>query len=387
MGPAPVQIDEGSLEALEREARAAAARANVILCEHMAADALSRFFSASSDAEAEAAAAAVPWPEDEDAAAEAAVPTDAPEVDDAGGVSELAAATRAMRVSPGGPPGGQPEALTAEAEPPSEEVGGDGAGMVLADEGGAGAAEDAGACTNEVGTLKLRVMRTYFVSRKQSEFTLLGATVYFGEPTAKRTATVQRLLATGASVENGGGCGWQPLNLALTGGDANIEVVLLLLASGADVESMPRSLPHQTPLLLAASCRQEAGMLALLEARASLHARNKDGEFVLALCAEWTPDSRAKRVCAELLARGADPTVRCVDGSTAEKRATRVGNMATVALLHEHAEAAAELAQRELMMEEDDDGDTLGSLGGSPSSQGRKNGRKNGQKTRGRSGR
>ena len=61
----------------------------------------------------------------------------------------------------------------------------------------------------------------------------------------------------------------------------------------------------------------------------------------------------------------------------------------TVALLHEHAEAAAELAQRELMMEEDDDGDTLGSLGGSPSSQGgsRKNGRKNGQRSRGRSGR
>ena len=56
-------------------------------------------------------------------------------------------------------------------------------------------------------------------------------------------------------------------------------------------------------------------------------------------------------------------------------------------LLHEHAEATAELAQREPMMEEEDDGDTLGSLGGSPSSQGRKNGRKNGQKTRGRSGR
>jgi hypothetical protein len=308
---------------------------------------------------------------------------------------------------------------------------------VLVDESGAGTAEDVGACTNEVGTLKLQVMRTYFVSRKQSEFTLLGAvrhlllqahstlphstpptharthapthppthlhacwaraaaaaaaaqTVYFGEPTAKRTATVQRLLATGASVENGGGCGWQPLNLALTGGDANIEVVLLLLASGADVESMPRSLPHQTPLLLAASCRQEANLLALLEARASLHARNKDGEFVLALCAEWTPDSRAKRVCAELLTRGADPNVRCVDGSTAEKRATRVGNMATVALLHEHAEAAAELAQRELMMEEEEDGDTLGSLCGSPTSQGssRKNGRKNGQRSRGRSGR
>lgn len=306
-------------------------------------------------------------------------------MDDAGSVSELAAATRAMRVSPGG----QPEAPPAEAEPPSEEAGDDGAGTVLVDESGAGTAEDVGACTNEVGTLKLQVMRTYFVSRKQSEFTLLGATVYFGEPTAKRTATVQRLLATGASVENGGGCGWQPLNLALTGGDANIEVVLLLLASGADVESMPRSLPHQTPLLLAASCRQEANLLALLEARASLHARNKDGEFVLALCAEWTPDSRAKRVCAELLTRGADPNVRCVDGSTAEKRATRVGNMATVALLHEHAEAAAELAQRELMMEEEEDGDTLGSLCGSPTSQGssRKNGRKNGQRSRGRSGR
>jgi hypothetical protein len=207
MGPA-LQIDEGSLEALEREARAAAARANVILCEHMAADALSRFFSASSDAEAEAAAAAVPWPEDEDedAAAEAAVPTDTPEVDDAGSVSELAAATRAMRVSPGGqarrhcashpaphaapltlpprtasltpPPRSawsQPEAPPAEAEPPSEEAGDDGAGTVLVDESGAGTAEDVGACTNEVGTLKLQVMRTYFVSRKQSEFTLLGA--------------------------------------------------------------------------------------------------------------------------------------------------------------------------------------------------------------------
>ena len=96
---------------------------------------------------------------------------------------------------------------------------------------------------------------------------VLSQAVYFGEPSPKRTATVQRLLATGASVENGGSCGWQPLNLALTGGDANIEVIALLLASGADVESMPRSLPHQTPLLLAASCRQEQCLLALLEAR------------------------------------------------------------------------------------------------------------------------
>ena len=120
------------------------------------------------------------------------------------------------------------------------------------------------------------------------------------------------------------------------------------------------------------------------QARASLHARNKDGEFALALCAEWTPDSRAKRMCAALLARGADPTVRCVDGSTAERRATRVGNLATVALLREHAEAAAELAQRKLMMEEDADGDTLGSLSGSSS---RKSGRKGGQRSHGRSGR
>ena len=86
---------------------------------------------------------------------------------------------------------------------------------------------------------------------------------------------------------------------------------------------------------------------------------------MLALCAEWTPDSRAKRVCEALIALGADPSVRCVDGSTAEKRAMGVGNMATVALLHAHAQAAAELAQRELMEEEDADGDTLGSLGGS----------------------
>lgn len=112
MGPA-LQIDEGSLEKLEREERAAAARANVKLSEHMAADALSRFFSASSEAEFEAAAAAVPWPQDEDTAAEAnpnqAAPpaTDAPEGRDAGGVSELAAATGAMQLSPSGPPGGQ----------------------------------------------------------------------------------------------------------------------------------------------------------------------------------------------------------------------------------------------------------------------------------------
>ena len=88
-------------------------------------------------------------------------------------------------------------------------------------------------------------------------------------------------------------------------------------------------------------------------------------------------------MCAALLARGADPTVRCVDGSTAERRATRVGNLATVALLREHAEAAAELAQRELMME-DADGDTLGSLSSSSS---RKSGRKGGQRSHGRSGR
>ena len=184
-----------------------------MLCEHMAADALSRFFSLSTEAEFEAAAAAVPWPQDEDTAAEvspnqAAPPaTDAPEGRDAGGVSELAAATGAMQLSPSGPPGGQarrhgaarpaahaaplalaappsalrrsphprpphcasnltpaahltpalsacsqPEAPPAEAEPSSEDdLGGDGAGAMLVDEGGVG--------TNEVGTLKLRVMR------------------------------------------------------------------------------------------------------------------------------------------------------------------------------------------------------------------------------------
>ena len=46
----------------------------------------------------------------------------------------------------------QPEAPPAEAEPSSEDdLGGDGAGAMLVDEGGVG--------TNEVGTLKLRVMR------------------------------------------------------------------------------------------------------------------------------------------------------------------------------------------------------------------------------------
>ena len=49
----------------------------------------------------------------------------------------------------------------------------------------------------------------------------------------------------------------------------------------------------------------------------------------LALCAE-----RDQRLADAL---GADPSVRCVDGSTAEKRAMGVGNMATVALLHAHA--------------------------------------------------
>ena len=46
----------------------------------------------------------------------------------------------------------QPEAPPAEAEPSSEDdQGGDGAGAMLVDEGGV--------ATNEVGTLKLRVMR------------------------------------------------------------------------------------------------------------------------------------------------------------------------------------------------------------------------------------
>lgn len=180
----------------------------------------------------------------------------------------------------------------------------------------------------------------------------MSATVYFGEPNTKRAETVRRLVESGTPLEDGGTCGWQPLNLALTGGDANINVVRILLQCGANPEAIPRSLPHQTPLLLAAAARQERCVLALLDARASVHVRNKEGDFVLAICAEWTPDAKARRVCEALLSSGADPTARCVDGSTADVRAMRTGNSTTLMLLQERAIAAAEIAAEELLMSE-----------------------------------
>ena len=112
-------------------------------------------------------------------------------------------------------------------------------------------AAEAALPVDEVGILNLRIVRSYFVPRERSACSALGEAVYWSAPTP--AATVTALLAAGASVEDGGTGGWQPLNLALVSGDTNVAAVRALLAARADVEARPKTLPHQTPLLLAAS--------------------------------------------------------------------------------------------------------------------------------------
>tara|TARA_B110001452_G_scaffold263485_1_gene264987 strand:- start:12 stop:3008 length:2997 start_codon:yes stop_codon:yes gene_type:complete len=350
------QMDEVHLAALDAQERMAAARRTATLNEDLAADAMLRFFSGSRNASAD----------------------EMQEFNGAGTVTEegeqqqhlleqqpadVEGMTTALRGS----------AISSHAEGPAPSIQpsassvGDVGRIRSHDE--LEEAEPEG--TNEVGALKLQVMRNYFVPRDRTQFSILSAAVYFGEPGAKRVDTVRRLLESGMPIEAGGPCGWQPLNLALTGGDANIGVVRVLLQLGANVEAIPQSLPHQTPLLLAAAARQERCVLALLEARASVHVRNKEGDSVLALCAEWTPDTKARRACEALLSFGADPTARCIDGSTAEARAMRIGNTTTLALLQERASVAAELATEELLLGESIEGLPQSSLymGGGTSEQ------------------
>ena len=75
----------------------------------------------------------------------------------------------------------------------------------------------------------------------------------------------------GASVEDGGTCGWQPLNLALVGGEPNLGIVQLLLDAGANVEAAPGPMASQTPLLLCAAAQLERCMHALLDKGAQVH--------------------------------------------------------------------------------------------------------------------
>ena len=219
-------------------------------------------------------------------------------------------------------------------------------------------AAEAALPVDEVGILNLRIVRSYFVPRERSACSALGEAVYWSAPTP--AATVTALLAAGASVEDGGTGGWQPLNLALVSGDTNVAAVRALLAARADVEARPKTLPHQTPLLLAASARQRACLLALIEAGACVNVANQDGERPISLCAEWAPDLRATRACAALLAAGADVCYRGPDGRTPERRALDVGNVEAAAVMRAEVRAELESRQRSLIDEEEREAEATG---------------------------
>lgn len=335
------QMDETHLAALDAQERMAAARQTATLNEDLAADAMLRFFSGSRNASAN----------EMEEFREAGIVTEESKQQQHLFEQQLADVEGMTKTLRGSAISSHTDESAQSIQPSASS-----AGYVGRSHSHDEIEEAELEGTNEVGALKLQVMRNYFVPRERTEFSILSAAVYFGEPNSKRVDTVCRLLELGMPIEAGGSCGWQPLNLALTGGDANISVVRFLLQWGANVEAIPQSLPHQTPLLLAAAARQERCLLALLEARASVHVRNKEGDSILALCAEWTPDTKARRACEALLSFGADPTARCIDGSTANTRAMRIGNTTTLALLQERASAAAERAAEQLLMSESIEG-------------------------------
>ena len=146
-----------------------------------------------------------------------------------------------------------------------------------------------------------------------------------------------------------------PLLESVSRGDA--DTVKVLIDGGANIEASPSCRKSQTPLLLAAAPRQEACVRELVSSRASLNARDHEGQLPLMLCAGWVPDSRALRVCEYLVERGADASTRGADGRLAAYAcALEAGNAQTGAWLQERARVAQELAESELLDDEDKSG-------------------------------
>ena len=229
----------------------------------------------------------------------------------------------------------------------------------LAPTGGGNDSDDGGAAANTdlqvdaQGLLQMQLLKSYFVSRNPNDFSPLAKLVHTSDSTLLPIQPIKALLAKGnVEINDGGGCGWPPLHLALLGGDANLKMVQLLIEHRANLELSPTSRKGQTALQLAAANRQEACLYALIAAGASLSSRDRSGNTPLVHCAAWQPDAKAMRACSLLLDKSADVTERAANGQlSAYTAALEAGNAETAAMLQEKARAVQERAQMELLGE------------------------------------
>ena len=218
---------------------------------------------------------------------------------------------------------------------------------------GSGEAAEAAEECDAQGLLQLKLLRNYFVPRDPTTYSPLAAVVL--APTPPSHELLEQLLASpGTDVNAGGSCGWQPLSLALLGGDARVDIVRTLLRQRADLEATPTGRPQQTALLLAASARQTKCVQALVAAGACVNARDRDGQTALLHCTTWLPDERALRACELLMEKSADFTIRSPNGQLAALAcALEAGNGKTAAMLQARMEEARELAEQQLTAAED----------------------------------
>ena len=234
------------------------------------------------------------------------------------------------------------------------------------------------------GLLQMQLLKSYFVSRNQKDFTTLGWLVHSAEATPNPIGPIAELLATGGvDVNDGGACGWSPLLLALLGGDSNLPTVRLLIQHKACLEHTPSSRKGQTALLLASANRQEACVRELVTSGASLSVADRDGKRPLIHCASWHPDAKAKRACKLLIESLADVTVRDSRGQLAAYTAAlESGNAQTAQMLRDEAQRIQERAQLELLGDASEIASTATSEGGNSGPPG---GKKSKKKSKGRS--
>ena len=162
-----------------------------------------------------------------------------------------------------------------------------------------------------------------------------GASVLEAAAWVNDAESVRLLLSKGADPNTKDAARLTPLLQAASNGDRNAEVVRLLLQHGADVNAVsaevldtakngPLALGFLTPLLSAVAQESYETVELLVNAGANVNAKDVRGMTPLALA--FTSDRPDPRIVRLLLAKGADPNIKCRSGETAQEWANKYQN-------------------------------------------------------------
>jgi ankyrin repeat protein len=151
---------------------------------------------------------------------------------------------------------------------------------------------------------------------------------------ANNAAIVKMLIAHGARLDAMDHDGLTPLAIAAQ--NAKVEVIPVLLGSGADVNA-PLTKGEYTPLMLAALSGSNALATSLIEHGANANAANSGGVTALMIAAAGNHSDIAEL----LLKSGADANAHSEDGRTALSIARANGNDAVVKILAELTDRGA----------------------------------------------